>query len=217
MRHLVKGKKLGRTTSHRKATMQALSVALIQHERINTTLAKAKELRLHVEPIITRSKKDTQHNRRIAFSFLRDKAAVTKLFDEIGELVADRPGGYTRIIKLGKRAGDNADVAMIELVDYNDETPETTGKKKKRTRRAGRGKGTSEAAVTAKANKGEKQNDKAKEENAEAEPVKEEKAKPDLDTSAKEVSSKEEDKTATKAEKADDSSSDGSDKTKEEK
>lgn len=147
MRHLVKGRKLGRTTSHRKATMKALSVALIKHERITTTLAKAKELRLHVEPIITRSKKDSTHNRRLAFSFLRDKSAVTKLFDEIGELVADRPGGYTRVIKLGKRAGDNADMAMVELVDYNDEQPETPGKKKKRTRRAGRGKASADAAA----------------------------------------------------------------------
>lgn len=147
MRHLIKGKKLGRTTSHRKATMQALSVALIQHERIKTTLAKAKNLRLYVEPVITKSKKDTPHNRKLAFSFLRDKAAVTKLFDEIGELVSDRPGGYTRIIKIGKRAGDNADMAVIELVDYNDEKPEKPGKKKKRTRRAGRGKASDTAAA----------------------------------------------------------------------
>ena len=136
MRHSVKGRKLGRTVSHRKATMQALSVALLEHEKITTTLPKAKELRRYVEPIITRSKNDTLHNRREAFSFLRKKEVVTKLFEEIGPLVADRPGGYTRIIKLGQRQGDGAEVALVELVDYNDVQPESPSKAKK-TRRSG--------------------------------------------------------------------------------
>lgn len=136
MRHLVRGRKLGRTASHRKATMQALSVALLEHEKITTTLPKAKELRRYIEPIITRSKSDTLHNRRQAFAFLRNKSVVTKLFEEIGPLVADRPGGYTRIIKLGQRQGDGAEVALIELVDYNDVQPDSADKKKK-TRRSG--------------------------------------------------------------------------------
>ncbi len=106
MRHKVKGRKLGRSTPHRKATMQALSVALIMHQRIETTVAKAKELRSYVEPLITLAKEDTQHNRRKAFSFLQDKYAVTELFETVGPAAQDRPGGYTRVLKLGFRLGD---------------------------------------------------------------------------------------------------------------
>ena len=138
MRHQVKGRKLGRTTPHRKATMQALSVALIKEKRIKTTLPKAKELRTFVEPIITKAKNDTTHNRRQAFSSLRDKSAVTELFDIVAPEVGDRPGGYTRVLKLGTRLGDNAQMAVIELVDFNDVKPEKKETKKKRTRRAGR-------------------------------------------------------------------------------
>jgi large subunit ribosomal protein L17 len=148
MRHQVRGRKLGRTSSHRKATLEALSNALIRNERITTTLPKAKELRKFVEPLITRSKVDNLLNRRIVFSALRDKETVKKIFEEVGPLVADRPGGYTRIVKVGNRSGDGAPVAIIELVDYNDAKPETAGKKKKRTRR-GSGKARDEAGVTA--------------------------------------------------------------------
>jgi large subunit ribosomal protein L17 len=144
MRHQVRGRKLGRTSSHRKATLEALSNALIRNERITTTLPKAKELRRFVEPLITRSKVDNLLNRRIVFSALRDKETVKKIFEEVGPLVADRPGGYTRIVKVGNRSGDGAPVAIIELVDYNDSKPETAGKKKKRTRR-----GSGKAAVSA--------------------------------------------------------------------
>jgi len=138
MRHQVKGRKLGRTTPHRKATLKALSVALIDNKRIQTTLPKAKELRSYLEPIITKAKNDTTHNRRQAFAALQDKYAVTELFENIAAAVGDRPGGYTRVLKIGKRQGDAADMAVIELVDYNDVKPEKRDSKKKRTRRAGK-------------------------------------------------------------------------------
>lgn len=136
MRHLVKRNKMGRTASHRKATLQALAVALIKEHRIVTTLAKAKVLRPFIEPIITRAKEDTMHNRRTVFSKLRDKKATTLVFEDVAEKAKDRPGGYTRIIKLGKRQGDSAKMAVIELVDYNDIKPESK-RKKARTRRSG--------------------------------------------------------------------------------
>lgn len=145
MRHKVKGRKLGRTKSHRAATLRALSVALIKEHRIVTTLPKAKELRTFVEPLITRAKEDTSHNRRQVFSKLNDKEAVSSLFDEIAKRVGDRPGGYTRVIKMGSRSGDAADMAVIELVDYNDIKPEDS-RKKKGTRRSGQSSGTASAS-----------------------------------------------------------------------
>ncbi len=152
MRHLVKGKKLSRTASHRKATMQALSCALIKNKMIKTTVTKAKELRRFVEPLITKSKNDTTHNRRQAFSFLQDKEAVTILFNEIAPEVGDRPGGYTRVLKLGFRLGDSTEMALIELVDFSDYEPELKSAKKKKTRRAGKAnKPTKEEAEAAKA------------------------------------------------------------------
>lgn len=120
MRHRIAGRRLGRTTAHRKATMQALAVALFTHNAIETTLAKAKELRRFAEPIITLSKIDTVHNRRRAFSKLRDKQVVSKLFGEIGPAFSDRPGGYTRILKLGRRLGDAAPMSRIELVELGE-------------------------------------------------------------------------------------------------
>ncbi len=147
MRHRVKGRKLSRTAAHRKATMRALSMALIREHRISTTVAKAKELRGFIEPLITRAKEDSHHNRKQVFSSLQNKDAVTKLFTEIGPKVGDRPGGYTTVIKTGYRQGDAAEMAIIELVDFNDVAPEggkTT--KKKRTRRAGKSN-TSTSAV----------------------------------------------------------------------
>jgi large subunit ribosomal protein L17 len=140
MRHQLKGKKLNRTASHRNATLRSLSIALIKNERIVTTTTKAKELRRIIEPIITRAKEDTTHNRREVFSFLHDNNSTSKLFNEIAPKCASRPGGYTRVIKLGTRQGDGAEIAVIELVDYNDVRPDTAGsKKKKRTRRGGSG------------------------------------------------------------------------------
>lgn len=137
MRHQKKRHKLGRTKPHRKATLAALSTSLIAHKRIMTTVPKAKALRGFIEPLITRAKEDTTHNRRQVFRRLQDNQAVTTLFNEISEQVGDRPGGYTRVIKLGRRAGDGAPMAMIELVDYNDVQPETGGGGRKRTRRGG--------------------------------------------------------------------------------
>ncbi|MBT4869809.1 MAG: 50S ribosomal protein L17 [Polaribacter sp.] len=139
MRHGKKHNHLGRTTSHRKAMLANMTCSLIEHKRINTTVAKAKALRVFVEPLITKSKTDTTHNRRIVFSYLRDKFAVTELFKEISVKVADRPGGYLRIIKLGNRQGDNAPMAMVELVDYN-EIYNPKGKKAKKTTRRGKSK-----------------------------------------------------------------------------
>ena len=138
MRHQVKGRKLGRTKPHRKATLQALSCALIKERRIKTTLAKAKELRTFVEPLITTAKVDNTHNRRKVFAALQDKYAVTEIFEEVGPAAVDRPGGYTRVLKLGFRLGDAAEMAVIELVDFNDVQPEKKAAKKKRTRRAGK-------------------------------------------------------------------------------
>ena len=120
MRHGKKFNHLGRKSAHRKSMLANMACSLIEHKRINTTVAKAKALKVFVEPLITKSKEDTTHNRRIVFSKLRQKEAVTELFRDVAVKVADRPGGYTRIIKLGNRLGDNADMAMIELVDYNE-------------------------------------------------------------------------------------------------
>ena len=119
MKHGKKVIKLGRKTAHRKALLANMAVSLFEHKRITTTSTKAKALKIFVEPLITKSKKDNVHNRRLCFSKLRNKEGVKILFDEISSKVADRPGGYTRIIKLGNRMGDNASMAMIELVDFN--------------------------------------------------------------------------------------------------
>lgn len=135
MRHGKKFNHLGRKTAHRKAMLANMACSLIEHKRINTTVAKAKALKQFVEPLITKSKEDTTHNRRIVFSRLRQKEAVTVLFRDVATKVADRPGGYTRIIKLGNRLGDNADMAMIELVDYNEIYNAAKPAKKKSTRR----------------------------------------------------------------------------------
>lgn len=145
MRHGKKVNHLGRKTAHRKAMLANMACSLIEHKRINTTVAKAKALKQYIEPLITKSKavnnqsaEKGTHNRRIAFKNLRDKYAVTELFSVVSEKVGDRPGGYTRIIKMGNRQGDNAEMAMIELVDFNDVY--NAGKpKKKSTRRSRRG------------------------------------------------------------------------------
>lgn len=138
MRHARKGYKLGRTASHRKATLSALSGALIRHKQITTTLTKAKSLRLYIEPLITRAREDTTHNRREVFRHLMDKRAVTELFEEVAEKVGDRPGGYTRVLRLGQRSGDAAEMAIIELVDYNESEPTTRRRRRRRTRRGRR-------------------------------------------------------------------------------
>jgi large subunit ribosomal protein L17 len=152
MRHGDKINNLSRTASHRKAMLKNMACSLIQHKSINTTTAKAKALRKFVEPLITKSKNDTQHNRRVVFSYLQDKQATKELFTSVADKVGDRPGGYTRILKIGIRSGDNADMAMIELIDFNEfYTPRTkkSDSKKKRSRRGGTGKGTEKKAETA--------------------------------------------------------------------
>ena len=153
MRHGKKFNHLGRTAAHRKAMLANMACSLIEHKRINTTVAKAKALKQFVEPLITKAKLENNqtaekgmHNRRVVFSNLRNKYAITELFGSVAEKVGDRPGGYTRIIKLGNRLGDNADMALIELVDFN-ETYNAGKSKKKSTRRSRRGRGKSAVAA----------------------------------------------------------------------
>ena len=150
MRHNKKFNHLGRTASHRSAMLSNMACSLIKHKRITTTVAKAKALKKFVEPLITKSKEDTTNSRRVVFSNLQDKIAVTELFKEISVKIADRPGGYTRIIKTGNRLGDNAEMCFIELVDYNENmAKEKVAKKATRTRRSK--KATTEAAAPAEA------------------------------------------------------------------
>jgi large subunit ribosomal protein L17 len=152
MRHGKKVNHLGRTDSHRKAMMANMASSLIIHKRITTTLAKAKALRVYVEPLLTKSKNDTTHSRRTVFSYLQDKDSVNVLFREVAEKIANRPGGYTRIIKLENRLGDNAEMALIELVDYNTVyTKDGAAAAKKSTRRRGSGKGGAPKAAAPKA------------------------------------------------------------------
>jgi large subunit ribosomal protein L17 len=137
MRHANKNNHLGRTASHREAMLSNMAASLLLHKRISTTLAKAKELRKYIEPIITRGKEDTTHSRRVVFSYLQNKFAVSELFRDISQKVGDRPGGYTRILKTGFRKGDNAEMCIIELVDYNETyTPNDEKKKTTKTRRS---------------------------------------------------------------------------------
>ncbi|MEN9333078.1 MAG: hypothetical protein RLY35_258 [Bacteroidota bacterium] len=156
MRHGKTVNHLGRKAEHREALLMNMACSLIEHKRINTTVAKAKALRKYVEPLLTKSKTDSTHSRRIVFSYLKNKEAVTELFREVSPKIADRPGGYTRIIRLGFRQGDNAEMAMIELVDFN----AIYGKEadaaaaKKRTRRGGAKKKEDEGTVEATATEG---------------------------------------------------------------
>ena len=143
MRHGKKVNHLGRTASHRKAMMSNMASSLILHKRITTTVAKAKALRTYVEPLLTKSKEDTTHNRRTVFSYLGNKEVVTELFRTVAPKIADRPGGYTRIIRTGYRLGDNAEMCMIELVDFNEiYTNEKAKKTTRRSRRGGASKAT---------------------------------------------------------------------------
>lgn len=139
MRHGKKFNHLSRTAAHRSAMLSNMASSLIQHKRITTTLAKAKALRKYVEPLITKAKNDTTHSRRVVFSYLQDKSTVTTLFNEVADKVGSRPGGYTRIIKTNNRLGDNADMCIIELVDYNELLLEEAKPEKKTTRRSRRG------------------------------------------------------------------------------
>ncbi len=162
MRHGNKVNHLGRKKAHRDALLMHLSIALIKHKGINTTLAKAKALRRYVEPLITKSKTDTTHSRRTVFSYLHDKVAVAELFKDVAPKVGDRPGGYTRILKLGERKGDRAEMAFIELVDFNKvmkgEAVKKTAEAKPKTRRS-RGKKKEDAANKPTEEKEEKKSD----------------------------------------------------------
>ncbi|MHA8094720.1 50S ribosomal protein L17 [Aquirufa lenticrescens] len=148
MRHGKKFNHLGRTASHRAALLSNMASSLILHKRIQTTVAKAKELRKYVEPMITKSKTDSTNNRRVVFSYLQNKEAIKELFSIVSEKVANRPGGYTRIIKLGNRLGDNAEICFIELVDFNETMLAASAEKAGKTRRSRRG-GTAKATEAA--------------------------------------------------------------------
>ena len=150
MRHNKKFNHLGRKSAHRKSMLANMAISLIQHKRITTTLAKAKALRVYVEPLLTKSKEDTTNSRRTVFSYLQNKEAVTELFQNISQKIADRPGGYTRILKTGLRLGDNAEMCIIELVDYNENMlKEKATKKAARTRRSSAAKKADAAPVAA--------------------------------------------------------------------
>ena len=206
MRHRKSFNHLGRTSPHRKAMLSNMATSLILHKRINTTVAKAKALRSYVEPLITKAKEDTTHSRRVVFSYLQDKHAVTELFREVSSKVGDRAGGYTRIIKLGNRLGDNADMAMIELVDFNEHLLKEKTDKKAKTGRRRRGSKKKTDEVVAKTK------DAVVEELAETvEEVSEEKAEAKTEAKAEvkakkepkaKVEAKEEPKAETKAEEA---------------
>jgi len=171
MRHGKKFNHLGRKPAHRKAMLSNMAASLILHKRIKTTVAKAKALKLYVEPLITKSKNDTTHSRRVVFSYLKDKYAVTELFRDISEKVADRPGGYTRILRLGNRLGDNAEMCMIELVDYNENMLSEKATKKKASRRRSKKKTTdtpkAEATTETKVEEVKEEKPKAKAKKAE--------------------------------------------------
>ncbi|MCE2495179.1 MAG: 50S ribosomal protein L17 [Flavobacteriales bacterium] len=149
MRHGKKINHLSRTAEHRKAMLVNMASSLIEHKRIYTTVAKAKALKKYIEPIITKSKTDTTHSRRVVFAQLKNKEAVTELFRDVAVKVANRPGGYTRIIRTGNRLGDNAEMCLIELVDYNELYTNGKETKKKRSRRGGSKKSSSENQATA--------------------------------------------------------------------
>lgn len=157
MRHNKKFNHLGRTADHRKAMLANMAISLIRHKRITTTLAKAKALKKYVEPLITRAKDDSTNSRRVVFRYLQDKESIKELFGPIAAKVADRPGGYTRIIKLGHRLGDAADMAFIELVDFDEnmaKTPKAEAKKTRRSRRSTK-KAADETVVAEEAPKAE--------------------------------------------------------------
>jgi large subunit ribosomal protein L17 len=150
MRHKKSINQLGRNSAHRKAMLSNIACSLIMHKRIETTTAKAKALKRYIEPLITRSKEDSTHSRRVVFGYLQDKEAVSELFREVGAKVAERPGGYTRIIRLGHRLGDNADMCLIELVDYNENLlaeKAASRKSASRRRRGGRSRAESQKAA----------------------------------------------------------------------
>ena len=206
MRHGKKLNSLSRKAAHRKAMLANMACSLIQHKRIETTVAKAKALRVYIEPLLTKAKTDSTHSRRTVFSYLQSKDAVTELFREISPKIADRPGGYTRIIRLGNRLGDNAEMCMIELVDYNElMTKEPKEKKTRRSRRGGGSKAKTDSPKTAEAKeetpKAEKKEEpKAEKKEAAPKAKKEETPKAEKKESAKKAAPKAEKKAEKKEE-----------------
>lgn len=194
MRHGKKLNHLSRKSAHRKAMLSNMACSLIEHKRINTTVAKAKALRVYVEPLLTKSKTDSTHSRRVVFSYLKNKEAVTELFRDVAPKIADRPGGYTRIIRIGNRLGDNAEMCMIELVDFNELMTGGEKREKKTTRRSRRGGGSKSktAAESTEETKSEAKKEKAPKVEAKAETKKEEapKAEKAEETEKKEAAPK---------------------------
>lgn len=192
MRHNKKFNHLGRTSSHRKAMLANMASSLIESKRITTTLAKAKALRTYVEPLITKAKDDSTHSRRVVFSHLQNKNAVSELFRDVAEKIGDRPGGYTRILRTGNRFGDNAEMCIIELVDYNEAMlssgEEAAKPKRKRSRRGGAKK--SEAAVAESSNHPKAKKEKAVDESKQAEVKDEPKAEATAESPAAETAEK---------------------------
>lgn len=195
MRHGKKINSLGRKAAHRNAMLSNMANSLIEHKRITTTVAKAKALRVYLEPLLTKSKTDSTHSRRVVFSYLQNKDAVTELFREVAPKIADRPGGYLRIIRLGNRLGDNAEMCMIELVDFNELMVKEP--KEKKTRRSRRGGGSKTEAKSNEAKSSTEESTEVKEETSEKEAPKKEAAK--KETPKKEA--KKEEKPETKTEK----------------
>lgn len=161
MRHNKKFNHLSRKSAHRKAMLSNMASSLILHKRISTTVAKAKALKMYVEPLMTKSKNDTTHSRRVVFSYLQDKNAVSELFRDVSPKIMDRPGGYTRILKTGNRLGDNAEMCIIELVDYNENMLEAKETKKTSSRRRRGGKKKSDASAKAESTQEQKPKDEA--------------------------------------------------------
>jgi large subunit ribosomal protein L17 len=195
MRHGHKINHLGRKAPHRKAMLANMASSLILHKRINTTLAKAKELRKYVEPLITKAKNDTTHSRRVVFSYLQDKYSVKELFNDVAEQVATRPGGYTRILKTGNRLGDNAEMCIIELVDYNELLLQAEDTGKSKTRRSRRSKkGGTYSKPKSEQSADETKKSTAQEDKSGAEEVKEEESASESKVEAKTDEAKEEKK-----------------------
>lgn len=213
MRHGKKFNHLSRKKGHRKAMLANMATSLILHKRIKTTLAKAKALRVYVEPVITRAKEDTTHNRRMAFRYLASKDGVKVLFDEVANRIADRPGGYTRIIRMGNRLGDNAEMAMIELVDYNTLYTQSEEKKKSRKRRTRRGgSSTTDEAPKAAAPKKEDPTAEVTEDTAAEEVVAEETAAPEAEVTETPTAEAAPEQTEETPEKEDDTTAEEDDK-----
>lgn len=213
MRHKKSFNHLGRTSAHRKAMLANMASSLVLHKRITTTIAKAKALRMYVEPLITKAKDDSTHSRRTVFSYLKSKEAVTELFREVNAKVADRPGGYTRILKTGHRLGDNADMCIIELVDYNENLLASKSETKKKSTRRRRGGKKSATETTAQTE--EVKTEEVKTEEPKTEETATEEVKPARPTGEAEV--KTEEKAEAKSEKEEEKPAEKEEKKEEEK